>query len=223
MSLRGKFRRSNPVAQPSQPPAAPPELSMESKLLSEFRSKTAPPAHDNVMAQLGSSVTRNQQMNLQNPRQAPERAVRITQEPTRELAQQKQDLMRLNTTVQNWHQVLTEMTQAVFLVCATCVVDNVPFFVDLPESKGALRSSAGTLSAGDQVTLMYPQLSRPDMIYMRVRRCDPRCGDIQIFYVPVANQTLTERELADYAGISSSADQYFDWFHNPGEPSPQPK
>ena len=68
---------------------------------------------------------------------------------------------------------------------------------------------------------MYPQVVQDNFIYMRLRLVDEHSGDVQLFYTPIANQSLTRKQLSA-VGITSDADQYFDWFHNPGDPDPCP-
>ena len=217
MSLRSRIKRGPPRSQPPVSTAT----GIEKNLLGEFRAKTTSADMD-VLSQIGSGATRNQQFGLNQTARATIPPPRLTQNPTREVAQLKQQVAQLSSTVQNWHQVLSEITQAVFLVCATCIVERVPYYLELPDGKRALKAPEGHINEGDKVTLMYPQLPHPDMLYMRVRKCDSRCGDIQLFYVPIANVSMSPQELYESTGINSSAEQYFDYFHNPGDKDPNP-
>jgi hypothetical protein len=218
-------RRPPPGQQGQQGPSTPNACnpSAESLLMQEFRAKTAPGSSFSDMAFMGSGAIRNQQRTIQNPRQPPARTVHVSGDTNKEIVALKQQIHSLNTTVQNWHQVLTEITQAVFVVNATCAVDQVPYYIEMPEGKEALRSPVDYVRAGQKVTLMYPQFQRPDMLYMRLRVCDEHSAEVQQYYVPVANQGLSTRDLVELTGINADVDQYFDWFHNPGEADPAPE
>ena len=135
----------------------------------------------------------------------------------RELTALKQQVQTLSGTVSQWQQILTEITQAVFVVNATATADIIPYYAELPESKDDLKSAnVGYISKGTKVTLMYPQFRRPDMLFMRLRVVDAHTADVQQYYVPVANQGLSAKDLLHYTGLHAEQDQYFDNFHNPG-------
>jgi hypothetical protein len=135
----------------------------------------------------------------------------------RELTALKQQVQQLSGTVSQWQQILTEITQAVFVVNATATADNIPYYAELPESKDDLKSAnVGNISKGTKVTLMYPQFRRPDLLFMRLRVVDAHTADVQQYYVPVANQGLSAKDLLQYTGLNAEQDQYFDNFHNPG-------
>jgi hypothetical protein len=135
----------------------------------------------------------------------------------RELMALKQQVQTLSGTVSQWQQILTEITQAVFVVNATATADNIPYYAELPENKEDLKSAnVGNISKGTKVTLMYPQFRRPDMLFMRLRVVDAHTADVQQYYVPVANQGLSAKDLLQCTGLNAEQDQYFDNFHNPG-------
>ncbi len=135
----------------------------------------------------------------------------------RELTALKQQVQQLSGTVSQWQQILTEITQAVFVVNATAVADNIPYYAELPETKADLQSAnVGHIGKGTKVTLMYPQFRRPDLLFMRVRVVDAHTADVQQYYVPVANQGLSAKDLQQYTGLDPQQEQYFDHFHNPG-------
>ena len=188
-------------------------------LLREFRQKTAPTSNLQSGVRVDDAASGASQMAARQP---DARMLRVPQNVSAELAALKSKLDQCVSKVSNWSQVLTEVTQSVFVLCATCTVANVPYYLDVPENERALSSPVGRLDAGRKVTLLYPQLVRNNMIYMRIRLVDEHSGDVQLYYVPIANQSLTQTQLAQTVGINSTADQYFDWFHNPGDPDPAP-
>lgn len=132
----------------------------------------------------------------------------------------KHTVNSLKTDITQWNQILQEVVQSVYVMNATCTVPNIPYYTELPETKEALRASAGVLKQGQMVLFVYPQFAKHDMVYQRIRVCDPDNGAMQLFYVPIKNLTLSNSDLMDFAGINSDAEQYFDGFHNPGHPDP---
>jgi hypothetical protein len=218
MSRRG-IRRQARVVQPS-----PVAIATDTSLLDEFRAKSAPTSNlksnaytvedQAAFTELSGSVATMQRADARMPR--------VPQNVSAELASLKAKVEQCASKVANWHQVLTEITQSVFILVATCTVSNVPYYADIPENDRALASPVGRLESGRKVTLLYPQLVRNNMIYMRLRLVDQHSGDVQMYYVPIANQSLTQTQLARTVGINSTADQYFDWFHSPGETDPAP-
>ena len=94
--------------------------------------------------------------------------------------------------MEQWNQILTEITQSVSILCSTCTA-NVPYFTDIPENDRALASPIGRVAVGEKVTLMFPQLVRYNLIYMRLRKVDQHSGDVQLYYVPIANSVSRKR------------------------------
>lgn len=135
-----------------------------------------------------------------------------------------QSLAALSDVVSSWDDTLDELTQAIFTVNATVTVENLPYYEELPASASALEAPTGRLSHGTKVSLMYPQFATGhSMIYMRLKLCDPRCGELSLYYLPIANQTLSDQELATVFGHTNvDATQYVDWFFTPGLPDPAP-
>ena len=216
---------------------------IDAQLLQDFRAKTAGTSalgggHSGFtgnmaneggfggMASTTSSAVRQQQRMVNEPAHLQTRTLSArsagASTGASEYVALRQKVEALSTTVQNWHQLLTEITQAVFVVLATSMVDHLPFYIELPTNKEDLRSPDGHLSAGEKVTLIYPQFTTSPLLFMRMRRCNPHTGGIEQFYVPVMNQSLSPKELVEYTGLTSSAEQYVDWFHNPGEDDPCP-
>lgn len=132
----------------------------------------------------------------------------------REIVALKQQVQTLASQVQQWQQILTEITQSVFVLNATVSVDNLPYYTELPATKLDLAGYTGRLSAHTRVTVMYPQLQRSDFIFMRLRLCDPHTGEVQQYYIPVANNGLTSQDLQKLQLVDG---QYLDNFSNPGE------
>ena len=217
-SRRGIRRQARHVQQ-----VVPPVPSSDNDLLQEFRAKSAP------SSSLKSGISREDQTafnelsgTVATLQRADTRMQRVPQNVAAELAMLKAKVEQCASKVANWSQVLTEVTQSVFVLCATVTVNNIPYYMEIPENDRALGSPVGRLTAGRKVTLMYPQLVRNNMIYMRLRLVDVNSGDVQLYYVPIANQSLTQTQLARTVGIESTADQYFDYFHNPGDVDPAP-
>ena len=151
-----------------------------------------------------------------------DRMPRIPQNASSDITALKQKLEHCITKVNTWNEILTEMTQSVFVLCATTTTDSIPFYADVPSSMKNVAAPVGRLALGEKVTLMNPQVVQSNFIFMRLRRVDPRSGDVTLYYTPIANQSMTQQQLSDVAGIQSDADQYFDWFHNPGDVDPNP-
>lgn len=185
----------------------------EDRLLRDFRGSSGNPVGPTVnnlqrLAGIASVETRVQQQ------------VSTARAPKAESTALSQQVHALNEVVQNWTQILNEVTQSVFVVCATTVVDKVPYYLELPENKDALKAPTGHLALHSHITMMYPQFPRPDLLYMRFRQCDVHTGEVQQYYIPIANQSLSSSELTRYLGLDSTVGQYVDFFHNPGDENP---
>lgn len=122
------------------------------------------------------------------------------------------NLAQIASTVQQWQQILSEVTQAVFVVVGEVVVPELPLYVDIPVTKVDMANP--TLVATGTVTLLYPQFVREEYIFMRVRQVDPKTAEVQQYYAPVA--PAHEKSLLN--GVYYS--QYVSQFRNPGEPMP---
>jgi len=146
--------------------------------------------------------------------------MRVQGDVVKELVSIKQQLHANTEVTHNWDQILREMTETVYSVVATCIAEQVPYYSEMPETKEDLKGYEGFVKAGEKVTLVYPQFDRPDMIFMRMRICDPSSGSLCNRYVPLANKSLTAHELTQLTEINSSLGKYFDGFHNPGLPDP---
>lgn len=135
-----------------------------------------------------------------------------------------QKLLDMERTVKKWEGILKELTEAVFVVCATVMTDNLPYYSELPTSEADLRLPTGTLANNTKVTLIYPQYPPPNLglLFMRVRFCDPSTSAINQCFVPVANMKLQPQQVYALTGINSSESQYLNYFHNPGEADPNP-
>jgi hypothetical protein len=120
----------------------------------------------------------------------------------------------LTSKVQQWQQILTEITQSVFVLRATVTVDSLPYYTELPASKSQLVGFAGKLHKDQEVTVMFPQVQRADFVFMRLRLCNLDTAEVQQYYVPVANNALTAQELQSLALPDG---QYMNRFRNPGE------
>ena len=120
----------------------------------------------------------------------------------------------LTSRVQQWQQILTEITQSVFVLRATVTVDSLPYYTELPTAKNQLLGFTGTLAKDQEVTVMFPQLQRADFVYMRLRLCNPDTAEVQQYYVPVANNGLTAQDLQP---LQLRDGQYMNRFRNPGE------
>jgi hypothetical protein len=121
-------------------------------------------------------------------------------------------LAQIASTVQQWQQILSEVTQAVFVVVGEVVVPELPLYVDIPVTK--VDAANPTLVATGTVTLLYPQFVRDEYIFMRVRQVDPKTAEVQQYYAPVA--PAHDKSLLN--GVYYS--QYVSRFRNPGEPTP---
>lgn len=137
-----------------------------------------------------------------------------------EIKRLKEQVASLTTTVSDWQQVLSEITESVFPILGTCTVDNVPYYTDPPEQREALRAPIGHVEKNQIATLIYPQITRCGLLFMRIRTTCPRTGELQQHYVPVANQSMSPSDLYEYTGINTSAFEFFQGFHGPGEPNP---
>jgi hypothetical protein len=122
------------------------------------------------------------------------------------------NLAQIASTVQQWQQILSEVTQAVFVVVGEVAVPQLPLFVDLPVTKADLANPARTITG--TVTVLYPQFVREEYIFMRVRVVDPNTAEVQQYYAPIA--PAHEKSLLN--GVYYS--QYVGQFRNPGEPVP---
>lgn len=207
-----------------QQSAIAPTMSNDS-LLQEFRSKTAPMSnlrsHSSAISASDAAAFSEMKSAFQQPQSGGDRMPRIPQNASAEITALKHKLEQCLSKVQTWNEILTEITQSVFILCATATIDSIPYYSEIPTSERDIASAVGRLNAGDKVTLMYPQVVQDSFIFMRIRLVDVHSGDVQLFYTPIANQSLTRKQLGA-AGITSDADQYFDWFHNPGDPDPCP-
>lgn len=134
-----------------------------------------------------------------------------------ELERKVQELQQI---VDDWHQVLKEVTQAVVPVVATAIADMVPYYSELPESESDLASPVGRISVGRKAMLIYPQFERASLLFMRMRMIDPHTGEVQQFYVPVGNEAFDDAELAEATRIDTAHQQFFSGFHLPGETDP---
>lgn len=131
-----------------------------------------------------------------------------------------QKLLEIERQMKKWEGILTELSEAVFVVCATVVTDNVPFYTELPRTEADLRVPAGTLPAGTKVTLVYPQYPHLGLLFMRARFTNPSTSAIDQPFVPVANMKLPPHQVQALTGINSADAQYLNYFHNPGEADP---
>lgn len=189
-------------------------MSASEQLLANFRNSA-----EATPFQMNTAATRVQQQQVQQPTSS--RAQAESSNVAGRDAQLKQQLSGMKETISNWNQILSEMTQSVVLLCATVVVEQIPYYMEFPDSKNALQSPVGYVYKNQKITLVYPQTLRPNLLFMRLRKCDPNTGEVQMFYMPIANNTLTPQELRDLVKISDpSASQYVDHFHNPGERDP---
>jgi len=136
-----------------------------------------------------------------------------------QLAALEKQTAALTTTVNSWHDILLEITQTVFPQIATALVD-VPYYHELPASRDELRVFDGTVPAGAMVTLVYPQVERAGLLFMRMRTTEPSTGAVNQFYIPVTNETLTATELQQCTRINSADDKFFNGFHLAGEVNP---
>lgn len=163
-----------------------------------------------------TSATLTQQRMAANPRLPPVDAARVKGTADRELVDLKRQVMSLSTTVQNWHQCLSEMTEAVFVVTATAQVDGLPFYTELPTTRAALKAPDGRLRIDQRVCLLYPQFPLTELLFMRYRWCDADTGEIVQYYVPVANRSLPPHDLYEVTGVNTEATRFFGNFHCPG-------
>ena len=124
-------------------------------------------------------------------------------------------LAQIASTVQQWQQILSEITQAVFVVVGEVLVPSLPLYVDLPTTKADL--AAPVRSVSGTITVLYPQFTREEYIFMRVRVVDPNTAEVQQYYAPIA--PANEKNLFMNG---SYYPQYVGNFRNPGEPGPSP-
>ena len=119
-------------------------------------------------------------------------------------------LAQIAAVVQQWQQILSEVTQAVFVVVGDVLVPQLPLYMELPTTK----TDVPVTYATGTVTLLYPQYTREDYIYMRVRVVNSQTAEVQQYYAPVApNNDKTLLQGAYYP-------LYVGRFRNPGEPVP---
>ena len=121
-------------------------------------------------------------------------------------------LAQIASTVQQWQQILSEVTQAVFVVVGKVLVPELPLYMDLPTSKADMNAPARTISG--TITVLYPQFTREDYVFMRVRVVDPQTAEVQQYYAPIA--PTNEKALLNKVYHA----QYVGCFRNPGEPVP---
>lgn len=121
-------------------------------------------------------------------------------------------LAQIASTVQQWQQILSEVTQAVFVVVGEVAVPELPLYVELPTTKQDLAAPARHIQG--TVTVLYPQFVREEYIFMRVRVVDPKTAEVQQYYAPIA----PAHEKSTLNGTYYS--QYVTHFRNPGEPVP---
>lgn len=121
-------------------------------------------------------------------------------------------LAQIASTVQQWQQILSEVTQAVFVVVGDVLVPELPLYMDLPTSKADMKAPVRTVSG--TVTVLYPQFTREDYVFMRVRVVDPQTAEVQQYYAPIA--PTNEKALLNNVYHT----QYVGRFRNPGEPVP---
>lgn len=122
-------------------------------------------------------------------------------------------IAQIASTVQQWQQILSEVTQAVFVILGEVLVPALPLYVDLPTTKADLAAPVRTVSG--TVTILYPQFTREEYIFMRVRVVDPHTAEVQQYYAPIA--PANEKTLFVDGKYFS---QYVGKFRNPGEPCP---
>lgn len=121
-------------------------------------------------------------------------------------------LPQIAAVVQQWQQILGEVTQAVFVVVGDVLVPQLPLYMELPNTKTDLANPVTHVNG--TVTLLYPQYTREDYIYMRVRVVDPHTAEVQQYYAPVGPSN--EKSLLNGTYYSL----YVGRFRNPGEPVP---
>ncbi len=121
-------------------------------------------------------------------------------------------LAQIASTVQQWQQILSEVTQAVFVILGDVLVPALPVYMDLPTTKADLKAPVRTVSG--TVTILYPQFTRDEYVFMRVRIVDPQTAEVQQYYAPIA--PAHEKSLLN--GVFYP--QYVGRFRNPGEPVP---
>lgn len=121
-------------------------------------------------------------------------------------------LPQIAAVVQQWQQILGEVTQAVFVIVGDVLVPQLPLYMELPNTKNDLANPV--MHAQGTVTLLYPQYTREDYIYMRIRVVDPNTAEVQQYYAPVG--PTNERSLLQ----GTYYPVYVGRFRNPGEPIP---
>lgn len=199
----------------------PPPVPIDQKLLAEFRRGGAPEL-DASHQQQQSWPSRRPPPVFPTP-SAPVRRTRQvgggSDDAYDKVARLEQQVQSLSATVQSWHEILNEITQAVFPQLATALVD-LPYYDNLPETSEDLRHATGVIRADTVGTLIFPQVERAGLLFMRLRTTASATGAVKQYYVPVTNEKLTTTELHQYARINSADDKFFDGFHMAGEPNP---
>ena len=115
----------------------------DDSLLQEFRSKTAPTSnlrsHQSAITASDAAAFSEMKAGFQQPQGGGDRMPRIPQNASAEIAALKQKLEQCLSKVQTWNEILTEMTQSVFILCATATIDSIPYYSDIPQTSATLR------------------------------------------------------------------------------------